>query len=738
MATEPVLIDSDPASAPTSPPVLRGVVLGLSAAVLLAYVAVLVGPLAPGTRDLWAACVYLLPLAAAVASSAFVLALGVQPSERPFWALLLLSSLAFLVGNAWYAWQRTTGIAGDASRFSDVALIVGYAALVGSIGSWSSLRIWTGRERTVRLLDVVAASAALFVVTYGFAIAPSEESGAPALQAIAHLLFPLADTAVVVVLALALTGFKRTAWKRYEVVAAAGAFLVVVADLILMLSTAGAAHGAPASASMLSGVVWVAAFLALFLAGTDRMFNDPEPLKVSIPDRIKTPWLARWREIAGAVAVFAVVPLMMLAVRETSLTSLLVIMAAGVVMGAAVLARLSMGRSETLALRDLVTRDEVTGLRNGAYLQGVIEGGVHSADREHGSLTVAYLDMEGLDVINQAAGREAGDRALREIAAVLTEGVGRSGEVGRVDGGRFAAVFAGPRSFDAYVLCRTIVETAARDGSLDAVLSVTCGLATFPEQATTAQALCEHADMAARTAAARGGGAVLPFDAECMTVPEPGPGAGRSPDPVRTLQSLAGAIDAADPDTRSHSANVAILAACLGSRIGLDAEHVERLRVAGTLHDVGKVGIPEDILTKDDTLSEPEMGTMRSHPELGARMLAATDASEIAPWVRGHHERWDGNGYPDRVGGSSIPLAARIIAIADAYDAMTSPRPWRREFTADYALGQLSEGAGAQFDPQLVAAFSAMIESDGDPRRDLRPASRGNGDRSDRDRRVAS
>jgi putative nucleotidyltransferase with HDIG domain len=183
----------------------------------------------------------------------------------------------------------------------------------------------------------------------------------------------------------------------------------------------------------------------------------------------------------------------------------------------------------------------------------------------------------------------------------------------------------------------------------------------------------------------------------------------------RAAASLARAVDARDAYTGSHSERVADLAARIARRMGVDAEHVELTRLAASLHDVGKLAIPEEILRKPGPLSETERLVLERHPQIGFRMLESLDVDPVADWVLHHHERWDGSGYPDGLPGDEIPLGARIIFVADAYDAMTSDRVYRDRFSGDEAIAELERCAGSQFDPEIVGALAAELG----PRREL-------------------
>jgi HD-GYP domain-containing protein (c-di-GMP phosphodiesterase class II) len=168
------------------------------------------------------------------------------------------------------------------------------------------------------------------------------------------------------------------------------------------------------------------------------------------------------------------------------------------------------------------------------------------------------------------------------------------------------------------------------------------------------------------------------------------------------------AVDSRDEYTGRHSAKVGSLARRVGQRIGMEPQEIELLECAARLHDVGKLGVPESILRKPGPLDEREWTVMRRHPEWGAQMVARVPGLEgIAALVRGHHERWDGRGYPDGLEGDGIPLGSRVISVCDALEAMVARRPYRAPLSLDAALGELLAGSGSQFDPAVVAAVEA-------------------------------
>jgi len=175
---------------------------------------------------------------------------------------------------------------------------------------------------------------------------------------------------------------------------------------------------------------------------------------------------------------------------------------------------------------------------------------------------------------------------------------------------------------------------------------------------------------------------------------------------VSTLASLSAAIEARDPYLRGHSARVTSFAEALARRLGWGGQKLDELRLGGSLHDIGKMSVPRHILRKAGPLAESEAATLRRHPAEGVRLIAGIERFRPAlPYVLFHHERWDGHGYPTGRAAREIPVEARILALADAFDAMISTRAYRPALPLDYALGEVERGAGTQFDPDLAGLF---------------------------------
>jgi putative nucleotidyltransferase with HDIG domain len=180
---------------------------------------------------------------------------------------------------------------------------------------------------------------------------------------------------------------------------------------------------------------------------------------------------------------------------------------------------------------------------------------------------------------------------------------------------------------------------------------------------------------------------------------------------IELLKSLSATVDGRDPNSRDHSLRVARYSLAIGERLGISSARLERLEIAALLHDIGKLGVETFILAKPATLDELELAAVRYHPLLGVRILEPVRGlSDVILFIRHHHEHFDGSGYPDGLKGEQIPPEARVLAVADAFEAMTSNRPYRKAKTPQEAIRELHDQAGSQFDPGVVNAFQEAFD----------------------------
>jgi HD-GYP domain-containing protein (c-di-GMP phosphodiesterase class II) len=265
----------------------------------------------------------------------------------------------------------------------------------------------------------------------------------------------------------------------------------------------------------------------------------------------------------------------------------------------------------------------------------------------------------------------------------------------------------------AVAVARSIVE---RVGTVEieqiGAVTVSAGVAAYPAQGVGRDELIRLADSALYWAKEDGKNRARAYQAanslELSQLQQLAEGPDRAAR-YRAAASLAKAVDARDVYTGSHSERVGELAARIARRLGIDEPQIELTRLAGSLHDLGKLAIPEEILRKPSALNDSERLVLQRHPQIGYRMLESLGVEPIAEWVLHHHERWDGAGYPEGLAGNAIPIGARVIFVADAFDAMTSNRLYRPALTHDAALAEVERCSGTQFDPEVVTAFLTVI-----------------------------
>jgi diguanylate cyclase (GGDEF)-like protein len=368
-------------------------------------------------------------------------------------------------------------------------------------------------------------------------------------------------------------------------------------------------------------------------------------------------------------------------------------------------------RSTHSALRAmrLALTDPLTGLGNHRHFHERLQRELLNAEEQARPLTLCLVDIDDFKRINDRFGHPSGDRVLSQIAMRLRQG----GEAFRLGGDEFALLLADHDEATALTAAESIVERISTvDFDHIGQVTVSAGLATFPVQGHGRDELIRLADSALYWAKEHGKNRVRLYRPDIVELAElkrlaAGPDKAAR---YRAAASLAKAVDARDTYTGSHSERVTELAARVAVRLGLDAEQVELTRLAASLHDLGKLAIPEELLQNPGTLTDSQRLVLERHPQIGFRMLDSLGVDLIAHLVLHHHERWDGAGYPDGLSGEQIPLGSRIIFVTDAYDAMTSDRIYRPRRSSRAALAELERCAGSQFDPGIVAAFREEIE----------------------------
>jgi diguanylate cyclase (GGDEF)-like protein len=367
---------------------------------------------------------------------------------------------------------------------------------------------------------------------------------------------------------------------------------------------------------------------------------------------------------------------------------------------------------QTAALVESARRDPLTGLLNHGALLDHLAASIEEARRADSAIGLALVDLDNLRLLNDTHGHHAGDEALLAVADELRRHLPGDVVVGRSGPDEFLAI-APVGSVVGLEPAIEAVRTGLADRSLRfetterLPVTISAGLCAFPDHGASVTALLATLSGVLDEARASGGDTVRVAGVADAEAPA------RSGFDV--LHGLVLAIDTKDRYTKRHSEDVSRYGVFLARQLGLEPDLIESIRVAGLLHDVGKIGIPDGILRKPGTLTADEYEIVKQHVALGDMIVRDVPGIELVrAGIRHHHERWDGAGYLHRLAGEEIPLIARILAVGDAFSAMTTTRPYRKAFAVREALTRLGDAAGTQLDETLVRTFIAAIETAAD------------------------
>ena len=413
------------------------------------------------------------------------------------------------------------------------------------------------------------------------------------------------------------------------------------------------------------------------------------------------------------------------ATADRARIEMIALLGAAAIIGALLAAfvwRLSSALSRALAeQKALALVDPLTGLANHRHFHGRLAEEFARARRHDRDLSLAVLDIDHFKRVNDSNGHPAGDAVLRETANRLRALARADDLLARVGGEEFAWIM--PETDEA--AAHMALERARKAFSSTPFagvghLSLSGGVCS-QSWADAPADLYRLADGALYWAKGHGRDAGIVYSPEVVKELSAVEHAERLErgNAKATILALASAVDAKDPLTRQHSERVAELAGCIAREMGWDPRCVSRLKEAGLVHDVGKIGVPDAVLFKPAGLTPEEFEQVKAHAALGAQIVSeALDVEQVA-WVRGHHERFNGTGYPDGLAGADISLGARILAVADAWDVMTSERVYSEALTPEEALAECRRGVRRQFCPQVVEAFLGLHEGSGLPPRDV-------------------
>jgi len=357
--------------------------------------------------------------------------------------------------------------------------------------------------------------------------------------------------------------------------------------------------------------------------------------------------------------------------------------------------------------------DELTGLLNRRSLDEMIASEIGRHSRYGGVFSLIILDLDSFKAFNDNYGHLAGDKLLRQVGSILKSTIRSADQAFRYGGDEFAILLPQTTIEATNKVAERVRRRIASEVKAGYILiTASLGLASWPIDGIGPNEIIAAAD-AALYHAKRGGGDQSRSDSgTLLSLDDTTVSSGKIQDSetLSTIYGLAAAVDIRDHYTRSHSKRVNEYAMALAEALNLEPLEISRLETCALLHDIGKIGISDDILNKRSKLTVKEWEAIKVHPQVGAAIIS--HAGQLAPCVAGilyHHERYDGNGYPEGLKGEDIPLEARILAVADAFAAMTSDRPYCDALFYEEALEEMKRGARKQFDPHLVEVFLSAI-----------------------------
>jgi diguanylate cyclase (GGDEF)-like protein len=607
-----------------------------------------------------------------LASSLLCLARAVRPGpERLAWLLIGGGVLAWSLGEVYY-----TAVLWDADTIPVPSPADhGYLLFPPLVLSGILLLLRSRATEVPRTLWVDGVIAALAVAALSAAIVFEAVLGAVegrAIEIATNLAYPLSD---LVLLGLVVGALAGTGWRmdRTWMLLAIGISTFWLADSLYLVRTA---EGTFVSGGPIDTGWWAGMFLIALAA-----WQRPPP-------RRSRPAEESLRLIAVPLG-FGLVGLAILVYGSIAqLNALAIGLAAASLL--AVMVRLILTFRENVAMlrasRAEALTDALTELGNRRALARTLEDLLPEVTGEK-PLVLALFDLDGFKYYNDTFGHPAGDALLVRLGRNLAASMEGRGRAFRMGGDEFCALFE-PGADGPDLLVKS-AAAALSDHGEGFTIGCSYGAIVLPAEATEAADALRIADQ--RMYAQKNAGRLS---------------AGRQSKDV-----LLRALAERNPALGGHLTGCAVLAERTARRLGLPPEEVERVRHAAELHDAGKVAIPDAILTKAGPLDEEEWAFIRRHPLIGERIVRSAPAlASVARLVRSANERWDGGGYPDAIAGDEIPLGSRIVAVADAFDAMLSRRPYSPALTADAAMDELRRCSGTQFDPAVVEAFRAVVD----------------------------
>ena len=354
--------------------------------------------------------------------------------------------------------------------------------------------------------------------------------------------------------------------------------------------------------------------------------------------------------------------------------------------------------------------DPLTGLLNRRAFEEMLNFEIERSRRTGRPLSLIVGEMDGMGRVNAERGHSAGDTAIKMVGQHMSKWKRRIDSAGRIGGEKFGVLLPETDEHGAFLVAERLRRASRRGfGQESLPLTISFGVASYPEHGEEIGVLMGAAGRAIDAAVELGRDRSVVYCADVARMLSELSAAGSTEPRLSSIIGLAEELDVRDTGSTGHCQTVARYAELMARALGLESDHVERVRLAGLLHDIGKTGVSDRLMSKSGPLEPDEWHSIRTHPEIGARLLAHPELEDLRQWVLMHHERPDGKGYPFGLARGQISVEASILAVADAYEAMTSERAFRSALGEEVAISELRAGAGSQFEAAVVDVFVGIL-----------------------------
>jgi len=660
-------------------------------------------------------CLFLLPLYGAVAALFWLVRIAPIGAERRAWSLLLVCTALIAISETYYSWYQVFADRSGppfGSVFDWMNLVAGLVLLsaIGAAVGFSRLS-YTARARG--LADVVASAAIVYIGVYHLlAKGVVSDGAAPWYLHARWAAYSSLGLLVLAGVAMGLFALRGARGRRLSLVLASSLAIFALGLILWPLwQAAGPGQAGEEWIDGATGAVVLLGYHLTMMAALIRVASRDEGWHIVLrrPGTADGVWHTTAVSIAVLVAVASCAWWAYHAPAKSPDTWLYV--AAATTATIAMVVRTGLASLEIGLLRTRSSSDPATGALNHRCFQEECAELVVSARRRGVPFGLAVLDLDGFARVNSALGHASGDGVLAEVVTSLAQDAGRRAKVYRLSADEFAVIRPNVARNEVFAFG---VELLGAVGAIEPMpgvrLSASIGVVSSEAGECSREELLRRARAAQEWAKYHGKARVVAYDErivhalgteERLRMHEEQAHRG-------VARALSAAADARDPRNFYHSRNVAALAVLLGEEAGLQPERVSALEIAAMLHDVGRVALP-DAIADGGARSVSDIAKVREHATLSAQLVESLGIDGLPALVRHHHECWDGSGFPDGLSGVEIPLESRIIALANAYDVMTSGRRGGSLFSKSAALQEIDHGMGTRFDPHLAEQFIHVV-----------------------------